>query len=332
MLFKKLQTSEELKNLVRSKEIELPIEQSPAWRKFDLTRGRKHHGWILYQPGGEPRAILALVEFNIHGFSYLWSKHAPVWLGDAPDEEQEAEFFRSFRSFVRKEFPKVVFARISAWHRSPDLKPLLNALTYDQTVIVDLQMSEEEILAGMSQTGRYEVRKGAKNPDLKIIERTGDAAAFDKCYQIYQETASRSGFGIHPKEVYADMLESLGPKHCRLFVAEHGGEPVAWAIVTVYDRHGVYYYAGSNRQAMKLLAPIQLQWKIIQQLKSEGVKEYDLMGIASDLSPQLSGVSRFKLKFTREATTIPADWELPVRKFTFAALQLAKKVKKALKK
>ncbi len=330
MDFKQISSAVELDELVKKCGITLPIEQSPVWRKFEEAKGHKHYGWLLYQPEGQPRAVFAVVEYAIRSFKYFFSHHGPVWIGGKPSEAEEREFLEKLKQ-LKPLYPKMVFARVHVWHRNEMLYPAMDIVAYDKTVIADLAEEEDEILAKMSQSGRRNIRKGLRNEGLEVVERTDDPQAMHECYKIYEETAERDDFGIHPERVYQEMLDSLGPEHCRLFVAENDGKPVAWAIVTVYDNQGVYYYGGSSRAAHRLYAPSLLHWRIMQTLRSEGVESYDFMGIASDLSPQLAGVTEFKKKFVREETQVAAEWDLPFNKPIYLFLLAAKKIRATLR-
>src|SRR5262249_40997108 len=68
--------------------------------------------------------------------------------------------------------------------------------------VVDVRPSEEALLANMKMTWRQNVRTAARK-GVVIREASGedDIATW---YQLYQETAARDGFIIHPQAYYAD--------------------------------------------------------------------------------------------------------------------------------
>src|SRR5699024_98934 len=135
-----------------------------------------------------------------------------------------------------------------ATHRAADLHELLQSVTYDRTVVVELAgRSDDELLAGMKKRGRRDLRKGLREQPVDCSEDTGlSAEGFTELYDVLRETAERDGFGVHPMTVYTTMLEALGAQHARLFVARHDGQVQAWVIVTVNDGLATAYYAAST--------------------------------------------------------------------------------------
>lgn len=302
-------------------DVALPVEQSPRWDAFDrAVAGRTPWGRFVVEEDGTPVAVVSLTEYRGRGFRYLWAKHGPVWLVEQTPE-RAARLRRALVGGVRRADRGLVFVRLHARDRGPDTHELLQTMTYDRTVVVDLRPTEDEILAQMRQRGRRCIRKGLKDATLAVTEETGlDRAAFDELYAVLEETGARDGFGISPADVYWAMLSSLGSDVCRIFVTRRDGRPLAWAIVTVHDQQGVYYYGASSAEGRKAWAADLLHWQIMQTLKGEGVESYDFMGIDSERAPSLAGVAEFKTKFTSEVTEVDGAWDVPVRPLVYAGL------------
>lgn len=311
-------------------QVAVPIEQSARWEAFDTALdGREPWATLALRDDEQTWCVLRLSLYRGRGFGYLWAKHGPVWLLE-PSAEREAVLRRELVALVGKVRPRTPFVRLHARHRAADTHELLQTLSYDQTVIVDLQPSEEEILAQMRQRGRRCVRKGLKDDSLSVTEETGlDRARFEELYELLVETGTRDGFGISDAQVYWTMLQTLGSSHARIFVTRREGRPLAWAIVTVHDRQGVYYYGASNAEGRKAWAADLLHWRIMQILKAEGVSSYDFMGTASDRAPSLAGVTEFKTKFAKEITHVDGAWDVPVQPLLYRGLVQALAVKRS---
>ncbi|WP_127127861.1 GNAT family N-acetyltransferase [Georgenia sp. SYP-B2076] len=310
--------------------VTIPLEQMPAWDAFDdAVPGRRPWRRLGVWDGEELLALISLTELDGRGFRYLWAKHGPVWVAE-PTPERERALREALVAAVRRADRGLVFARLHARHRSDDLHELLQTVTYDRTVILDLDRPEEEILASMKKRGRRDVRKALRETSMTAAEETGlSRERFSELYQLLVETGGRDGFGISSEDVYWTMLSALGGEHARIFVTRRDGRPLAWGIVAVGGDHATYYYAASNTEGRRSGAADLLVWHMACALRASGVRRFDLMGIDSERAPQLSGVRDFKTKFSEEVTDVDGAWDVPVRPALYRALVLALRGKRA---
>ncbi|WP_413449885.1 GNAT family N-acetyltransferase [Georgenia phoenicis] len=304
----------------------LPIEQAPVWAAFDaVVPGRSHWGRLAFEDDdGATTAVVSLAEVRgPGGFRYLWAKNGPVWFVE-PTPEREAALRRQLGERLRRVDPRLVFVRLHAMHEAPDLRPVMQGITYDRTVVVDLDRSEDEVFAAMKQQGRRAIRKALKDESLTVGEETGlDEAAFAELYEVFVETGEREGFGPHPARRYLDMLATLGPEHARVFVTRRDGRVLAWALVLVNDGAALYSVGASNAEARSAYAADLLHWEVIRTLLGEGVRSYDLAGAGSERFPGLSGLTQFKTKFEKEITEVAPAWDLPLHPRAYDALVAA---------
>lgn len=313
--------------------VTLPIEQTTAWDSFDTAMdGREPWERVIYDDAAErPRALVALTRMDVRGLPYLWARHAPVWLGGDPTPAEEADLRGLLTAGVRYHEPSVVFIRIHMNHPAPDLHELLQTMTYDRTVVIDLDHPDDEsLLAAFKPRGRRDVRKALRNGELTYHDETARAEeAFGELYEILVETGRRDGFRPAPASTYLTMLRSLGPEHARLYVVRREGrEALAWSLVTVSGDRALRYYAGSSRAGRRLRAADALVYWEACRLRAEGVGRYDLMGVDSARVPQLAGVREFKNKFVPDGPVeVPGAWDVPVRPRLYAALVRALRLK-----
>ena len=68
------------------------------------------------------------------------------------------------------------------------------------------QKTEEELLAGMNQQWRRNIKKAAK---MGVEVTVGDAADLPAFHQLYVETAQRDGFGPRPLPYFQTMYHAL---------------------------------------------------------------------------------------------------------------------------
>ncbi len=316
----------------------LPIEQTSVWDSFDITaQGREPWGRVVYRDRqGRDRALVSLARMSVRGFPYLWARHGPVWLGAEPTAGEEQELRELLTRGVRRRDPRVVFLRLHAATPGPDCHELLQTMTYDRTVIIDLNHDDDEaLLASFKSRGRRDVRKALRNEELSFHDETLQAEdVFGELYEILTETGERDGFRAAPERTYRTMLRALGPRHARLFVARRRGEEaLAWSLVTVYGEQAVRYYAGSSAQGRRLRATDALLYREACRLRAEGVRHYDLMGVDSKRVPELAGVREFKSKFAPQGPVdVPGAWDVPVRPLLYTGLVKAMGLKWGLKR
>ena len=314
----------------------IPIEQSPAWDAFDAAvEGRQHlERVVVAEPGGTPVALVSLTRYWVRRFPYLWARHAPIML-EEPTAAREAAVRAALASYATERWPDTVFVRL---HARPDatsgpaadLRPLLQTVTYDRTVRIDLTQPADDYLAGLSKKFRYTVRQALGHDDVTVADETNlTRDAFDELYDVYRETAGRDGFGIYPASVYWSMIEALRP-HARVYVARCEGAAIAWAIITVYDGGATYYYAAASAAAREKDATVRLLWDVLADLRARGATVFDMGGVDSPLAPTLAGVGLFKRKWGADVEVTPA-WDLPLRPVLYRGLVLLLKAKKALR-
>lgn len=320
----------ELDSLAQSAAVPLPLEQSGAWDRFDeAVEGREPWRRFKWMLDGEVAAVISLTLLEGRGFTYLWAKHGPIWFTE-PTTVMERQFRRGLARIAREADRSLAFIRLHA-QPAEDLADLLQSVTYDRTVVLNLMPSDDDRLGAMKKRGRRDVRKALRDDTMVAAEETQQALdVFPQLYELLVETGSRDDFGILPRQTYEQMLTALGSTHARLFTVRREGRPLCWGICTVNGTHASYYYAASNEEGRRAGAPDLLVWSMSRFLKESGVEMFDLMGIDSDRAPQLAGVRGFKTKFSEEITQIPGAWDYPLRPLFYRGLVAGLKAKRRL--
>lgn len=312
----------------------VPLEQSPVWGSFnDMVEGRKYLGSFSYDDeNGKLIAVASAILYQERGRDWIWLKHGPVF-ATVPN----TEIIKKMCAALQVQFSQVggirpLFIRLSMPQKvSPLLLPFEHTM-YDETVVAELEKTEEELFAGMSQSGRQGVRK-ARKAGVEVKEIREDRMSFFKksCYPILQETGSRDGFGIHPLSLYITMLEQL-QNEARLYIALHENQVEAWAITTEYNSQSMYYYGASSAKARETFAAYALHWEIMKIMKARGNKTYDFMGIAGKHYQALKNVTQFKIKFSKNIVAVPVTYDFPLQPVKYRALSVAIKTKRKLKR
>ena len=177
-------------------------------------------------------------------------------------------------------------------------RPNPYAVHVRQEWILDLRPDEKDILAGMKEKWRYNVRLAARKG---VTVRRGEGQAdLDTFYRIYETTSERDQFFIHDKHHYEDVMRLYGADdRAALLLAEYENQAIAGIIVLRYGRWSWYMYGASSNQYRNLMPNHLLQWTGMQWAKSQGCWYYNFRGIPDILEEgqELWGVYVFKRGF-----------------------------------
>ncbi|MFA5352392.1 MAG: peptidoglycan bridge formation glycyltransferase FemA/FemB family protein [Candidatus Gracilibacteria bacterium] len=302
----------------------LPIQQTLQWEK--LQNSLHSRSWKI-----GIKEVKAL-----SGFALVFEKKLPLgfrWLhlprGILADSAAARKaIFEKLIEIARKE--KMVFIRCD-WQRDssltlPSLKKAHTTHFPQTTLILDLQQSEEELLAQMKPKGRYNIRVAEKHGvTIRESHEASDAKIF---YELLRKTTERDGFSAHPASYYEKFLKELGDA-TSCFIAEYEGKAIAASICTFAGDTATYYYGSSNHEFRNVMAPYAIQWAAIRAAKARGYAFYDFLGISPEDSTNHAwgGVTAFKKKFGGEVIDYPTSSELVLRKNAFNLIRFLKKIR-----
>ncbi|MFN2233600.1 MAG: lipid II:glycine glycyltransferase FemX [Anaerolineales bacterium] len=147
-----------------------------------------------------------------------------------------------------------------------------------RTLIVDLNCTEDQILARMKQKTRYNIRLAQRKG--VVIYKSRDIDTF---YKLMQATSERDAFGIHSKDYYHRVLDYFEPHgQCALLFAEFDGQPLAGLMVFAKGKRAWYFYGASSNELRHLMPTYLLQWEAMKWAKDIGCDEYDLWGVPDE--------------------------------------------------
>lgn len=181
--------------------------------------------------------------------------------------------------------------------------------------VVDVRPSEQKLLANMKMTWRYNVR-AAERKGVLVREASGEDD-IDTWYRLYQETAARDGFFIHPRDYYAKVLNLYRARGAAVqFLAEYEGTPIAGLIVARCGPVATSMFSASSNQHRDRRPNHLLQWTGMRWAKSHGCTLYDFRAIAEKLEPTEPDYSLYTYKegfggysvLTLEGHDLPYDF------------------------
>lgn len=184
-------------------------------------------------------------------------------------------------------------------------------IQFKNTVLIDLNPSEEEMLAKMKQKTRYNVRLAMKKG---VSLRIGTMEDLGMLYKMYAETSVRDGFVIRDegyyKTVWTLFMNSSEPT-CEPLIAEVDGAPVAGIFVFYFAGRAYYVYGMSRSVHREKMPTYLLQWEAMKRAKEKGCAAYDLWGAPEvfDESDSMWGVYRFKEGLGGEVVRTVGAWD-----------------------
>jgi peptidoglycan pentaglycine glycine transferase (the first glycine) len=192
-------------------------------------------------------------------------------------------------------------------------RPSSEQIQFRNTMVLDLRASEEDLLAGMKQKTRYNLRL-AERRGVQI--RPAHEGDFEVLYKMYAETSLRDGFAIRDRDYYTDAWgRFLRAALARPLLATVEGEPVAGLIVYRFGKRAWFLFGMSRDLHREMMPSYLLQWEAIRWARAQGCEFYDLWGAPERLeaSDPLWGVYRFKEGFGARLVQGVGAWDYSAR-------------------
>ena len=282
--------------------------QSPNYGKMNEILGDK----VVEEDFGEKGRALMIVR-NAKRGRYLEIPCGPLL--DYSDKKSVTSAFKKIAEIAKKE--KCVFVRVRPQliNTPENLQLLANLglkkspmhLAAEHTVIIDLDKSEDELLADMRRQTRYEVRRAAKQGIT--VEKMQGEEIFKEFHKVQAETAKRQGFVPPNLKTLMAEREAFG-NNIAIYVAKTSeGSPIAYGMIIKDGKEGDYYEAASTDLNRKMPGAYALLWQVMKDLKVEGYERFNLWGIAPAGQPnhRYAGVTTFKTGFGGEVVEyVPA--------------------------
>ncbi len=184
--------------------------------------------------------------------------------------------------------------------------------------------TEEEILKGMNQLWRRNIKKAAKEG---VVVEEGTRSDLKAFHDLYVHTAERDHFTPRPFSYFETMYDALSAEaagRIRLWLARHDSDLVASTIGIQVGTHAWYSYGASSTEKRDVRGSNAVQWAMIRHALADGAEVYDLRGITDTLDADDShvGLIQFKVGTGGEAVEYVGEWDLPLNRALYKAFDL----------
>jgi len=185
-------------------------------------------------------------------------------------------------------------------------------------------LTEDEVLRGMNQLWRRNIKKAAKEG---VVVEPGTRSDLKAFHDLYVHTAERDHFtprGLAYFETMYDALSAEAPGRITLWLARHDGDLVASTIAIRVGTHAWYSYGASSTEKREVRGSNAVQWAMIRDALANGAEVYDLRGITDtlDASDSHIGLIQFKVGTGGEAVEYVGEWDLPLNRPLYKAFDV----------
>jgi peptidoglycan pentaglycine glycine transferase (the first glycine) len=332
--------------------------QSWAWGDILIAEGKRIERLAVIE--GDMVLAQAQVVYTpiFFGWQYAFCPKGPV-LDESRIKNYELRIYETVINYFKKQ--NVLFFRVEPRFKIQNSKFEINRsidISPPATLLLDLNKSADQLLAGMHPKTRYNISL-AKKKNMKIsLEKN-----LDVFWNLMNKTGSRDKFGLHHKGHYAAVLAS---KAVSQLTAYHDAVPVACAVFIGFGNTFTYLYGASDYAYRNLMAPYLLQWEGMEIGNDFGSKWYDFFGVAPrqqsassaviptkeeslsdqnengqrsfakaqddsyeyDSKHQYAGVTRFKVGFGGVPYEDPGTFDVVISKYKYDLYKLLRRLRR----
>jgi lipid II:glycine glycyltransferase (peptidoglycan interpeptide bridge formation enzyme) len=191
------------------------------------------------------------------------------------------------------------------WREAPKVQP-------PTTRLIDLTQPSDGLWSALARKHRQYVSKaGREGVTIEQLEPGSDpvatAAGLADFDRIYRLTGDRAGFAVRVPDYYQRVWAAFAPqRRARLFFATADGERVATLLHLVCGDRVAEVYGGMTERGAATRANYLLKWESIRALQAEGLRTYDLWGLAT------GGIRKFKEGYGGTEVTWVGARDLPL--------------------
>ncbi len=248
----------------------------------------KRIGWIVEEHHGVFYFIKKVFFFSIIKIQ------RPIKI-DLEFIRKMAKKYRAFQIFIEPNSSKETKRLLALGFKtaSPSLP--------SKTIILDLNLSEEKLLAQMHPKTRYNIKLAAKR-GINIVHS-------DKVEE-FADFWQKNRKGALPQKRFIINIFKAFDDQAVIIEAKYKSELVAAVLLLIASKTAYYMYAAANTQGKKLFAPTLATWEAITLAKKMGATEFDFEGVFDERFPLPSweGFSKFKKTFGGRELSFPGAY------------------------
>lgn len=275
-----------------------------TWSYDQVRFGRQNISHLILKDRGRVVAIAQsrIIRVPLVSIGIAYIRWGPLW--KQRHTTADVETFRQMVRALRIEYAgrRGLVVRLFPILFHAD-EPSLGAILKDEgfssvgshsrsrTILMDITPSLDDLYQGMRPHWKREL-KIAERKGLEIVEGTGDEL-FQAVIDTHEEMVARKKFKEGNDINQFRLMQTELPENLkmRVMICRSSAGICAGVIWSAMGRTALYLFGATSNIGMKSNGSYLLQWKLIEQLKKEGLAAYDLNGINPEMNP---GTYKFK--------------------------------------
>ncbi len=312
--------------------------QSWDFYEFHISRGKQVVRRLLKDKDGKIVAAYAGVVETAKRGTYMAIAGGPIL--DWKNKSVVKTVFKDIEEQGKKHH--CVFVRVRPQLELSDkslklmnelgLKKAPMYLSVEYAGILNLEKSEEEILAAASQGFRRKLRKAEK--EGITVETSTDPAIVKTFYNLEVEHAKRQGFVAFSEDFLTKQFAAFAKNNeVIMYTAKKDGEILAENFMIFYGNEASYHYGVSSPLGTKYSAAPLLHMEAMREARKRGIKRYNLWGIVGldETKHRFYGVSEFKRSFGCEEFKYTPAHDLILNKFKYLLNKTVETIRKKVR-
>ncbi len=366
MQVKEINNKEEWENFF----LQIPLQEKTFLNSWNWGEFNKSLEFSIWRIGIYEQDLLIAVALIIQKESenkikkvigrHLFIPHGPSVIEKfKPKTDKILKLFLDYSKTLARQ-QKANFIRINPiFPRTQNFEKAFNDLGFvnspifvhpEVTWLLDIQNSQDLLLAQMRKTTRYMIRQGEKNNIL--ISQGNNIEDVEKYNKIYIETVKRQKFEPFSLQYLEKEFQAFNnDNQIKIFFANQDevgllAEALAevGAMIIFWQGQAFYHQGASNIKNPKAGSAYLLQWNIIQEAKKQGCKIYNFWGIEEEIKSKEDinnddvkkhpwwGLSIFKMGFGGERVEYlkTKDYPITFLYWPFSFYELIRRIKKGI--
>ena len=202
-------------------------------------------------------------------------------------------------------------------------------LSVEYAGVLNLEKSEDEILAGASQGFRRKLRKAEKN-DI-TVEVSNDPKVMKDFCDLETKHAERQGYVPFSRSFLTKQFEAFAKNdEVLMYTAKKDGEILAMNFMIFYGPEASYHYGVSSDLGTKYSGAPLMHLRAMEEARKRGIKRYNLWGIVGqdEATHRFYGVSEFKRSFGCEELKYTPAHDFVINKAKYKLTKLIETARK----